>query len=172
MNRKLSNIIDNLLDKSHKPLVLKVIEKLFNTGIPFNLPHKFKFEQMSEEKVLLSLPFKRVNKNHLGGIHACAIATLGEYPAGLCLIKKLGSSKYRLIMKKIEGEYLKQGRGKIFGECQIDSYEFKRVETELLGAQQSEIILSTHIKNQQQEVIAIIKTTWQIKNWKSVTFKS
>ena len=171
MNKKLSFLVDNLLDKSETRLALKALEKLFNTGIPFNMPHKFKFLELSDNKTQLKLPYKRVNQNHLGGMHACAIATLGEYPAGLSLIKRFGSSKYRLIMSKLEGDYIKQGRGDITGVVEIDESEFSRVENELTENDQSEIIISTNILNTNDEVIAVIQTTWQLKNWDKVSFK-
>jgi acyl-coenzyme A thioesterase PaaI-like protein len=171
MNRKLSKIIDKLLINSEKALALKALEKIFNTGIPFNMPHKFKFEELSDKKTRMSLPHKRVNQNHLGGMHACAIATLGEYPAGLTLIKRFGSSRYRLIMGRLQGDYIKQGREKLTGEVIVDSDEFERVEKELTESDKSEITLTTNILNQADEVIAVIQTTWQLKNWSSVTFK-
>ena len=171
MNKKLSNLIDKLLLKSDSIIALKAIEKLFNIGIPFNLPHKFKFIELTEQKTRLLLPYKRVNQNHLGGMHACAIATLGEYPAGLALIKRFGSSKYRLIMSKLEGDYLKQGRENLFGDVSIDEDEFIRIENELKSSDVSEITISTNILNMKEEVIAVIQTTWQLKNWNKVSFK-
>jgi acyl-coenzyme A thioesterase PaaI-like protein len=171
MNKKLSKLIDKLLLNSENTVVLKTLQKLFNTGIPFNLPHKFKFIELSDRKTRLSLPYKRVNKNHLGGMHACAIATLGEYPAGLTLIKRFGSAKYRLIMGKLEGDYIKQGRGDLIGEVTIAQEEFERVEKELSETNKSEITIATNILNESEEIIAVIQTTWQLKSWESVTFK-
>ncbi|MBX7175295.1 MAG: peptide chain release factor 2, partial [Saprospiraceae bacterium] len=42
------------------------------------------------------------NLNHLKGLHACSLATLGEFTAGMSLLHALRSMDYRLIMKEIK----------------------------------------------------------------------
>ena len=102
MNKNLKLIIDQLLKNSSNPIVLKLLNKTLNQGIPFNIPHKFKFIEVSPKKVIIELPYTRNNRNHLGGIHACATATLGEYPAGLLILKYFGIGTYRIIMSHLE----------------------------------------------------------------------
>lgn len=170
MKDQINKIVDKLLESSENKASLLALEKLFNNNIPFNLPHKFKFVEMSHDKTVLKLPSIRKNKNHLGGIHACATATLGEYPAGLSLIKHLGISKYRLIMKKLEADYFKQSKDAITGEVEIDHDELERVKEELSKEDKAEITIATTIKNTNEEVIAVVQTTWQLKNWDKVTY--
>lgn len=171
MNHKIMGIVDNLMQKSHQKLALKGLEKLFNTGIPFNSPHKFEFVEISEQKTLLRLPFIRKNKNHLGGMHACAVATLGEFPAGLSLIKKFGATRYRLIMKRIQVEYFKQAKSELTGEVIIDHHELDELGKTLRQKNKAEIIIITNILNPENEVVSVVHTTWQLKNWKEVQFK-
>ncbi|MBL0097002.1 MAG: DUF4442 domain-containing protein [Bacteroidetes bacterium] len=57
--------------------------------IPFNQPHRLKVEQVKGDALLISIPFIRKNKNHINGIHACALATLCEYISGLSLARAL-----------------------------------------------------------------------------------
>lgn len=171
MHKIVSEITDQLLQKSDNPVALKALEKLFNSGIPFNNLHKFKFIELSDKKTLLKLPYIKANKNHLGGIHACASATLGEYPAGLTLIKRFGSSKYRLVMSKMQADYIKQAKEELYGIVEIEEEEFERIETELQEQDKSEITIVTTIQTKDEEVIAIIQTSWQLKNWKKVTYK-
>lgn len=171
MNKKIALIIDKLLSQSHNSVTLKALEKLFNTGIPFTLPHKFKFIEMSDKYTRLRLPDIRKNRNHLGGLHACAIATLGEYVAGLSLIKHVGSSKYRLVMRKIEVNYFKQAKESLIGVYEVDHEELKRVEIELSSGDKTEIHMAANILNKKEEVIAVVETTWQLKNWTKVRYK-
>ena len=171
MNRHTAKLIDRLLESSDSKFSLKALEKLFNLGIPFNLPHKFEFLEISSSKTLLKLPYIKKNQNHLGGLHACALATLGEYPAGLSLIKQFGSAKYRLIMRKLEADYFKQARGAVYGEVTCDPQVMAELTENLTAQDQAEVTLSTHIINQSQEVIAVIRTDWQVKNWEKVSFK-
>lgn len=171
MKKNIMNLIDKLLTSSESKVALKALEKLFNSGIPFNLLHKFQFIELSHDRTILKLPGIRKNKNHLGGIHACATATLGEYPAGLSLVKHVGVSKYRFIMKKLEADYFKQSKSAVTGEVEIDHKELDRVRKELSESDKSEIIIVTNIKNLDEEVIAVIQTTWQLKHWDKVLYK-
>jgi acyl-coenzyme A thioesterase PaaI-like protein len=170
MKKKVIELVDKLIASSDRKAALIAIEKIFNNRIPFNLPHKFKFLELTEAATRLKLPYKKVNQNHLGGMHACAITTLGEYPAGLSLIKRFGSSKYRLIMTKLEADYIKQAMGELVGDVEIDHDEFNRIEQELEIADKATIIMVTNIKNTEDEIVSVVQTHWQLKNWKSVSF--
>lgn len=171
MNKNLSKIMDKLLAGSEKKTNLLALETLLNQGIPFNIPHKFKFIEISQQKTLLKLPFIKKNKNHLGGVHACAVATLGEYPAGLTLIKKFGFSKYRLVMQRIQVEYFKQVKEPVFGEVIVNHQELDQLGQTLLAEDKVSVKMVTNILTKDEEVIAVVHTDWQLKNWKKVSFK-
>ena len=171
MNKNVFKLIDKLFVSSENPLTLNVLQRLFNSGIPFNGPHKFKFLELSASKSRIKLPLIRLNKNHLGGMHACAIATLGEYPAGLTLIKYFGTTKYRIVLKKIEVNYLKQGNTDLTGVVDFPEKKIKQIENELLANKQTDVVMHTNILNKSEEIVAIVETTWQLKDWKAVHFK-
>jgi acyl-coenzyme A thioesterase PaaI-like protein len=76
------NLIDKLL-KSESKTSLMALNKVLTIGIPFNAPHGFKIKEISNDQVLIHLPNRKLNHNHLSGIHACAMATVGEYCAGM-----------------------------------------------------------------------------------------
>ena len=171
MNKNLKLIIDQLLKNSSNPIVLKLLNKTLNQGIPFNIPHKFKFIEVSPKKVIIELPYTRNNRNHLGGIHACATATLGEYPAGLLILKYFGIGTYRIIMSHLEVNYLKQAKEAITGHAILEESEIERMHEELALDDCTEIEMLTEIKNKNQEVIATVETTWQLKKWDKVRFK-
>ncbi len=171
MNKTMTNLVDKLLENGHKKPVLKILEKIFNNGIPFNLPHKFIFKEITDKKIQLILPYIKKNKNHLGGIHACATATLGEYSAGLSLIRRFGSSKYRLIMEELHADYIKQVKEEVIGVVELDEAEKERIEKELNETGSCKVDISTNILNQNDEVIAVVQTKWQLKSWNKVTYK-
>lgn len=170
MVRKIANILDKLLAGSESRVTLITLNKLLNSGIPFNKPHKFKFLSLTATEAKVQAPKIRVNKNHLGGIHACATATIGEYAAGLLIIKNFGVSNYRLIMKKLEVDYIKQSKEDLISNANLDSEELKRVNQELKSSGDSEVVMIANITNQEEEVIAVVQTTWQLKSWDQVTF--
>lgn len=171
MNQKLSKLIDQLLSKSDKPLTLKLIEKLFITGIPFNKPHGFKFNHIRNDEVEVFLPFKRLNKNHIGTMHACAIATLGEFPAGLVLTKNLGSSKYRFVMTELKATYNKHSNTNLRGVAKLPQKKLNTLMNELEAKGVGKVILTTDIINTKDEKVAVIQTEWQVKDWSQVKKK-
>lgn len=172
MKDKLNKIVDKLLETSEKKHSLFILQRLFNSSIPFNLPHKIKFLEMSKEKTRLLLPYIRHNKNHLGGIHACATATLGELTTGMTIIKQFGGTSYRYIMEEIQINYLKQAKEEVTSEAIIDEEELTRVYQELSDEKKSSVVIVANILNKNLEVIAVVQSKWQIKDWAAVKFKN
>lgn len=160
-------LIDKLLANPNK-LNLMALDKLLRVGIPFNAPHGFKIKTLNQDAVIISLPNRKLNHNHLSGIHACAMATVGEYCAGLSLLQSFGISKYRLIMSEMNVKYTYQGRVDLEGMCspqQIDVDKVARgLETEGRYSQE----LKTIIRDLNGKEVAVVTTTWQLKNWEQV----
>lgn len=162
--------IDKLLATPTK-MNLLVLDKILRLGIPFNAPHGFKIKKISEEEVVIALPNKKLNHNHLGGVHACAMATVGEYCAGMSILTSFGISKYRLILSELKANYTYQGRVELEGSClrsQIDIAKVQK-ELELNGKYLQE--LKTIIRDLQGKEVASITTVWQLKNWENVKTK-
>ena len=172
MKDYINNCFNHILNRSVSKPYLYLLEQVLNRKISFNAWHRFKFIKMSDEEVIIKAPFIRANKNHLGGIHACAIATIGEYSAGLTLLKNFGISKYRIIMKELNVEYIKQAPGAVFATAMFT----KKIKQEILETiaieSASSIELQSNIYNSDEEKIAIVTTKWQIKDWRKVNFKA
>lgn len=171
MNQKMSKLIDQLLTRSSNPISLKVIEKLFINGIPFNKPHGLKFIKIDQQEVAVFLPFKRINKNHIGTMHACAIATLGEFPAGLVLTKNLGSANYRYVMTELKATYDKHANTDLRGVAGISQKKLNTLMSELEQKGVGKVILTTDILNSRSEKVSTVQTTWQIKSWNQIKQK-
>lgn len=163
-------LIDKLLAKPDA-VNLAVLDKILRIGIPFNAPHGLKLKKISPEEIVISLPNRKLNHNHLGGIHACAMATVGEYCAGVSILKSFGISKYRLIMSEMSVKYSYQGRMDLEGVCspeQINIDEARReLESEGIYFQE----LKTIIRDLSGKEVAVVTTMWQMKNWDQVKTK-
>ena len=161
------NIIDKLM-KNPTTMNLMALNKVLTIGIAFNAPHGFKIKEISEDNVRISLPNRKLNHNHLGGIHACAMATVGEYCAGMSLLKTFGATKYRLILSDLHVKYTYQGRSDLEGSCsprQIDK-EAVRLILESDGKYLQK--LETLIRDKNGKEVALVTTTWQLKSWDQV----
>ncbi|MFP5385082.1 MAG: DUF4442 domain-containing protein [Bacteriovoracia bacterium] len=160
-------MIDKLLANPTR-LNLIALDKVLRLGIPFNAPHGFKIKTLNQDAVIISLPNRKLNHNHLSGVHACAMATVGEYCAGMSLLSSFGISKYRLILSELNVKYTYQGRVDLEGFCsprQIDREKVKAgLETEGKYLQE----LKTVIRDLNGKEVALVTTVWQLKNWEQV----
>ncbi|MCS7073837.1 MAG: DUF4442 domain-containing protein, partial [Bacteroidia bacterium] len=87
-----------------------ILNQVLLWKIPFNQPHRLWVRTLTELEVEIMIPFHTINFNHLNGLHACVLATASEYATGLLLISRLDPKKYRIIMQRMEFQYLYQGK--------------------------------------------------------------
>lgn len=172
LKSRINTFFNYLLTNSHKSWCLYLLEKTMNNKIPFNLSHKFKFLEMSENRTQLLAPYIKSNKNHLGGIHACTVATVGEYTAGLTLIKNFDLFHYRVIMQEIQVKYMKQATGPVTAKAELSPKLKENMKRELALDSKTSFELVTEITNAAGEEIAKVSTKWQLKEWKKVSFKA
>lgn len=149
-----------------------VLSYFIRRFIPFNGPHRFRVVKAEEDRVVVGLPYRRRNLNHLKGLHAGALATLCELTSGLLLIAKLDPRKYRLILQKLEVEYHYQGRMEAYGTFEIDQHWLLK---EVIGPLElSDAVIcpcTVEIKDGEDNLLARGTAHWQLKNWKAVKSK-
>ena len=171
MNNKLSKILDYMMTRSETKKGLYAIQKMFLVGIPFNKPHGLKFLKIGRNDSHFKLANKRANHNHLGGMHAIAQCLLGEFSAGILLIKNFSGQQYRIIMKDISAVYLKQAKCEIHGKAHISDEEIENLKAKIAQEDKADIKLTTLISNPEGEKVAEVTTTWQLKDWSKTSFK-
>lgn len=161
------NLIDKLM-KNPTTMNLMALNKVLTIGIAFNAPHGFKIKEISDDNVRISLPNRKLNHNHLGGIHACAMATVGEYCAGMSLLKTFGATKYRLILSDLHVKYTYQGRSDLEGSCSPRQIDKEAVRGILESDGKYLQKLETLIRDKNGKEVALVTTTWQLKSWDQV----
>ena len=151
---------------------LKKTNFLFSIGIPFNKPHKVTIQSLSETEVKCYLPYIKRNFNHLRGIHAAALATVGEYAAGLAMAQHFNSSHYRLIMTKLDVEYFNQARQAVVASASFSSDDWARLEEALKVEESVVFTLSSQLHNAEligkNDHLATVTTQWQLKPWAKI----
>jgi len=150
---------------------LLALDKLLRFAIPFNAPHGFKLKRINAEEVIIALPNRKLNHNHLGGIHACAMATVGEYCAGMSLLTSFGISKYRLILSELSVKYTYQGRTDLEGFCSPTQIDVNKVSEGLASEGKYLQELKTIIRDLNGKEVAVVTTLWQLKDWEKVKTK-
>ncbi|HRH65523.1 MAG TPA: DUF4442 domain-containing protein, partial [Bacteroidia bacterium] len=116
-----------LLERAkHSSVHRTLLNFVLARAIPFNAPHGFRVQDVFDDGIKIKLPYKRKNLNHLNGIHACALATLSEYTAGITLSIACGTDSFRLIMKELSMIYHYQAKQDVFAELRYPALEFQR----------------------------------------------
>jgi acyl-coenzyme A thioesterase PaaI-like protein len=145
----------------------------FDRMIPFNRPHGFRIIEIGDYHVRTHLPYKTKNLNHLKGLHACALATLTEITGGFIFVTQLDPGKYRIILKKLEVDYLYQGKTNAFAEFRIsDRWMAEKVITPLTSAPSVEVVSEVNITDEKGNQLTQGRATWQIKGWDKVKTKT
>ncbi|MFN8144190.1 MAG: DUF4442 domain-containing protein [Bacteroidia bacterium] len=163
-----------LLDKSRtSSLHRRLLNFALARAIPFNAPHGFKVLEVFDDGIKILLPYKRRNQNHLKGIHACALATLTEFCAGITLAKKVGADSFRLIMKDLSMVYHYQAREHVVAELHIPDQEYQQKVFSPLQTQDAIFIeLIVEVNDIKGNHISTGKVNWQIKKWDKVKTKT
>jgi len=167
----LENMVNGYLLNLSSPLSIKdrlFLDKILSFKIAFNRPHGIEIRELSTDHCRTYLPYKKSNTNHLGGMHACVLALVGEYSAGLMILRNTGLKDFRIILKELQVEYAKQAKGEVYGEASLSTEEQQKLKA---AKDKIELIIETKIKDQENNLIAAAKTTWQIKAWEKVQFK-
>lgn len=134
--------------------------------IPFNRPHGFKVHPLPGGGIRVSIPYWRVNRNHIRGIHACALATAAEMCSGLSVLEHLDPKGYRLIMRSLHMDYHYQAKQDAVATCIPGPAEIQEMVIEQLRTRDAVDYTSTvqlHDKIGNHLATGIV--TWQVKEW-------
>ena len=105
-----------------------------------------------------SLRDRRRVRNHLGSIHAMALANLGEMVTGLALMNSL-PDRARGILTGFNVDYLKKARGRLTAECRC---EIPADNTE------REYELTGEIRDAQGDIVSTARARWLVGPVKTV----
>lgn len=163
-------LLPGLLQKAQaSSIYLWLLNRLLGRVVPFNRPHGFAIERIEADRIVTRAPYRRINHNHIRGIHACAIATIAEFSSGLALLSRLDPAKYRLIMSRLEIDYLFQARLEILATTVLDLQQVvQQVIKPLQNADAVSFTQETLVTDRQGHAVAKANITWQIKPWVKV----
>lgn len=161
-----------LLQKSRSnPRYLWLLNLVVRYIVPFNKPHNIKIKTVGNDFVETTIPYSKKNFNHVKGIHACAIATIGEFSAGLTLMCQFSPLAYRIILSRLEIDYLYQAKKPLVAKAILTEIDKNNILQMLSSQEKTSQMMMTEIIDTDQQKIAFVKSTWQIKDWKKVKTK-
>lgn len=138
-------------------------------SIPFNAPHRLRVVPLKEGGMRVDIPYRRANRNHIRGIHACCLATAAELCSGLALMEQLDARRHRLLMKSIAMDYHWQAKGAARAVFCVDAGTMERDVKQPLAREEAALyVAEVAVHDVQGRHLATGRITWQIKPWSVV----
>lgn len=164
--------LSKLLKKSeHSQFQLWLLNRFMLKIIPFNAQHGILITRVTPDSLETYIRFKKRNLNHIRGIHACALATIGEFSSGMLLLHALDMGKYRLILSHLSVDYHYQAKQASKSIAVLPGWEREAViQTLEKGEPVLREMIST-LYDAEERHVATVKTLWQIKPWSLVKTK-
>jgi acyl-coenzyme A thioesterase PaaI-like protein len=97
----------------------KVFAALLGRLVPYSGSVKPRILELEPGRAKIAMDDRWATRNHLGSLHALALANIGEMACGLALNIGLPEG-YGAILRRIEVEYLKKARGTVVSSCQLN----------------------------------------------------
>ena len=165
--------LKNLLTRARNSAFQRwLLQHVLNWSIPFNRPHGFRVTPLPEGGIRVDIPYWRINRNHIRGIHACALATAAEMCSGLSVLEQLDPKEYRLIMRTLHMEYRYQAKQRAHATCVPLAEDIRRQVVDPLTTQEAVDYTSTvELHDAAGNHLATGTVTWQVKAWSRVRTK-
>lgn len=145
----------------------RALDRLMRMALPFNRPHRIGIASVGTDQLEVSLPHRRSNCNHLGGMHACAMATALEFCSGASVLLEVGMRDYRIIMSRLEVDYLDKPKGDCVVRAQRNTPEVRELSGVLEKEGVARLALVSSLYDARGEHCAQARVHWHLKAWGS-----
>lgn len=127
----LSNNLSRIVAKfAFLPPALRstVITGIFGRVVPYVGTSGLRYEELSEDRVVVSIRNRRSVQNHIKGVHAAAMALLAETATGFVVGMNLPDDKL-LLIKSLKVEYQKRTEGDMRAVATLSPEQIELVRT-------------------------------------------
>jgi acyl-coenzyme A thioesterase PaaI-like protein len=105
-----------------------VVSFLLGRIVPMVGTAKLHFDEVSSQRVVVSIRNRRRVQNHIKGVHAAGMALLAETATGFCVGMNLPDDKLPLI-KTLHVDYLKRAQGDMKAVAQLTPEQIEQILT-------------------------------------------
>ena len=111
---------------------VRVVSALFGRVVPYVGTSGLRYEELSTERVVVSIRNRRPVQNHINGVHAAAMALLAETATGFVVGMNLSDDKLPLI-KSLKVDYYKRTKGDMRAVATLTAEQRHLIKTEPKG---------------------------------------
>jgi len=162
INLDVGNIAEKLIRRVPQWVAMPVLSQMLGLATPFNRHLSATISVWERKTCEIKVKVKRKIKNHLGGLHSGAIATIGEMAAGMVLIRNINLSKYRLILKELNTVYVKQIKQNAKAVCYYSEKDLQKKLKILQDKGRVMMRLQTDLYREDGELASTIRSYWQV----------
>jgi acyl-coenzyme A thioesterase PaaI-like protein len=128
---------------------------LLGNIVPFLGTARLRFEEVTQERVVVSVKNRKRVQNHIKGVHAAAMALLAETATGFAVGMNLPDDKLPLI-KTLKVDYLKRSQGDMRAVAELRPEQIAAMRSEPKG----EVTVPVTISDQSGEAPIRCEMIW------------
>jgi acyl-coenzyme A thioesterase PaaI-like protein len=107
-------------------------DRVLGRAVPLVGTARLHFERIGPDGVVISIANRRSVQNHIGGVHAAAMALLAETATGFCLGWHLPDDRLPLI-KSLQVEFQRRTQGDLRAQASLTPDQIARIISEPKG---------------------------------------
>ncbi len=130
-NNRLARVLARF-DLLPKPLRRRMVTLFMGRMVPYVSTSDVQIEELTAERCVVSIPNHRQVRNHIGGIHAAAMALVGETATGFVVAMNVPDTHVPVI-KTLKVDYKKRLKGGLRVEAWLTEEQRDRIRAEDKG---------------------------------------
>lgn len=139
---------------------------VFGNVVPFVGTSGLRYEELSENRVIVSVRNRRKVRNHIGSVHAAAMALLAETASGFVVGINLPDDRVPLI-KTLKVNYTRRSTGDLRAVATLSNEDIQRIRSEPKGEVLVPVVLTDASGEQPVQCEMLWAWTSKIKPAKS-----
>lgn len=136
-------------------LRLTVISRIFGRVVPLVGTAGLRYEELTPERVVVSIRNRRPVQNHIKGVHAAAMALLAETATGFAVTMNLPDDRLPLI-KSLKVDYLKRSQGDMCAVATLTREQIQLIRT----APKGEVMVPVRVTDESGEEPVRCEMLW------------
>ncbi len=132
-----------------------VLSKAIGNTVKYTGTSGCYFEEMTRDKVVVSMKNRKKVRNHIGQIHAAAMVLLAETATGMVVGMNLPDDKLPL-MKSMENKFVRRSQGAMRAEAWLTEEQ----KQQILSEEKGDVIVNVKVTDESGEEPIICKMCW------------